>query len=201
MTEPALKLITPDTLDNDGKVVGKRGAKAYKKWVPKEWRPEYEAIVALSCTGLSNKEVGARFGYGPQQVSNICNTPQGKKLKEIISERLRVANVATFEERFAALGEVALKNIEDVLGNEGVKSKAPLAIFDRSMSVLKALGKVRREDNPPVAPNGVPLVGNAKSVMILTHDADKALAAGLQKAQQAKLLHGTTECINPKSDG
>ena len=180
-----------ETLDpNSGKLVGpKRGAKAHKKWVPIQWKPEYEAIVALSCTGLSNEEVGKRFGYGKQQISNICNTPQAKKLKEIINERLRLANTSTLAERMENMSEKAMKHIEFVLDRPTEDFKNPLAIFDRSLAFLKGAGVAKPDNSIPA-----PTVNNihnthVERAMILNGDQAKQLHDGLKMADQVKVIH------------
>lgn len=187
----------------DGKVTGPRGAKAFKKWEPKEWRPEYEAMVALSCTGLANKDVGARFGYGAQQVSNILNTIQGKKLKEIIKERIRLSTIESAHERMGILQDNAMKNIETIIADEDnvIKTKAPLALFDRSLQILKATGAIK-SDTAPLQQNGQPLIGSVGTInhntMVLSPEAAALLNEGSAKADMVKKLHGGPVTVVPK---
>ena len=179
-----------ETLDAvTGKVVGSRGAKAFKKWEPKKWLPVYEAIVALSCTGLSNEEVGKRFGYGKQQVSNILNTPQATRMRELINQRLREANLATLAERMDNMNNAAMKHVEFVLNIPSEEFKNPLAIFDRSVMWLKASGKVAGNEpiNNSVINNTQNNIVNA--AMILTPTAANVLQEGLNKADQVKVIH------------
>lgn len=176
-----------ETIGVDGKVIGsKRGAKAFKRWVPKEWRPEYEAIVALSCTGLNNEEVGRRFGYGKQQVSNILNTPQAIKLREIIVIRLREKHTESFGERLSKLNAKALERVEAVIESDDYFEKSPLAIFDRSVTFLKSQGVMKS----PESINSGPTIGNViGKAMIMTSEAANILSEGLRKANEVKVLH------------
>lgn len=182
-----------ETLAEDGRVTGPRGAKAHKRWEPKQWLPVYEAIVALSCTGLSNEEVGKRFGYGKQQVSNILNTPQGKKLKELIANRIREMNLLTLEDRLAFMQKNALGNIDKVLADEDGKilERAPLALFDRSLAFLKSSGALKGD--MPTQPASSPMIGNAKTVNVLmaplSQEANSLLREGLAKAQEVENIH------------
>lgn len=170
----------------DGKVIGPiRGAKILKKWVPKEWRPEYEAIVALSCTGLSNEEVGKRFGFGPQHVSNILNTPQGKKLKELIQQNLRTHNVETYAERIETLKMQALKRIEDVITDDEKAESSPLAIFDRSLALLKTTGALQ-EIPAGGGTSGNTFIGRA---LIVSDKAAGLISEGLQKSERMREIH------------
>jgi hypothetical protein len=174
----------------EGKITGPRGASAHKRWEPKQWLPIYEAIVALSCTGLSNEDVGKRFGYGKQQVSNILNTPQGKKLKELIANRIREMNLLTLEDRMAFMQKNALGNIDKVLADEDgtIIQRAPLALFDRSLAFLKSSGALKG-DIPQSSGNT--LVGNAKTVnVVLSPEANQLLRDGLSKAKEVEVIHG-----------
>lgn len=176
-----------ETLDSNGKVIGQsRGAKAYKRWVPKEWRPEYEAITALSCTGLSNEEVGRRFGYGKQQISNILNTPQAKALREIIVNRLREKNTETLSQRMDNLNIAALERIEAVITSDTIFERSPLAIFDRSMKVLEKTGAVKGDSSNTGNTINGNVIGKA---MIMTTEAANILSEGLRKANEVKVIH------------
>ncbi len=186
-------LLTPE-----GKVTGPRGAKGYKKWIPKEWRPEYEAIVALSCTGLGNEEVGRRFGYGKQQVSNILNTPQARKMRELINIRLREANTNTLAERMDRMNDAALKHVEYILTTPTEAFKNPMAIFDRSLAFLKSSGVVRGE-SVQQSQNVTNIQQNIKTAMILPHSSTNLLSEGLNKANEVMILHDGTIGHNAES--
>ncbi len=173
----------------DGKVTGPRGARITKRWEPKEWLPIYEAIVALSCTGLSNEVVGARFGYGKQQVSNILNTPQGKKLKLLIAERIRNENSASVVDRVAAIQEKALQRVEAVMFDDDRAEKQPLAIFDRSMEILKS-GLLK--DKTPIAPDGNNTHIDKAVFINMKPEQIQQLDDGLRKADQVRVIHSGT---------
>lgn len=188
---------TNPTISPEGKVTGERGAKAFKRWEPKKWLPVYEAIVALSCTGLDNESVGARFGYGKQQVSNILNTVQGKKLRELIANRIREMNLVSLEDRISFIQANALKNVDKVLADESgvIAEKAPLALFDRSLAFLKATGAMKGENPLPPAQSGPSLVAKTMNVMMISPEAKALVDEGLKKAQEVKQLHGNIELV------
>lgn len=131
-----------DTI-RDGYKVSPGGARIKKRWEPKEWRPEYESIVALSCTGLSNVEIGERYGYTKEHISNILNTAAAKKLREIITKNIRDKNTESIAERVAVLQEKAFSRIEKVIESDNVAENSPLAMFRASMEVLKGTGMMR----------------------------------------------------------
>lgn len=178
----------------EGKYQGTRGARITKRWEPKEWLPIYEAIVALSCTGLSNEEVGKRFGYGKQQVSNILNTPQGKKLKQVIRNRVNDANIQTIAQRVANLQDNALKRVETIINDEdmfdNMSTAAKMIIFDKSLAVLKS--GILKEQGPatPMIPGSgaVQNIDKAIFMQVTSSQADQ-VAEGLMMADRAKALH------------
>lgn len=171
----------PRLVLENGKFVSPRGARITKKWEPKEWRPEYEAIVALSCTGLSNTALGERFGYGKQQISNILNTPMGVKLREIIVSNLRATNNKTLGSRLDNLKENALQRVESVMKDDKLFERAPLAVFDRSIAILKTTGVVSEKNES----SGNTYIQNA---MILNGAESSTLKEGLKKADEVKKL-------------
>ena len=177
-----------ETLLEDGRITGPRGAKAFKKWTPKKWKPEYEIVVSLSCTGLSNEEVGKRTGYGKQQVSNIINTPQGQKLIQIITERLHKANAINVTERVERLQQAALKHVEYILDTPTDQFKNPLAIFDRSLAFLKSTSGGKFVSDTGNTTNNV-VNANIANAMILSPEAKNLLTEGLDKANQVKVIH------------
>lgn len=180
-----------ETLDpQTGKVVGPRGAKGYKRWEPKEWLPVYEAIVTLSCTGLySNEEVGKRFGYGKQQVSNILNTPQAKKLKQQLAEKVRSENSTTIADRIAQINDSALKHVEFVMNRQSEDFKNPLAIFDRSRKWLQDSGVLKSDT--PAPPQGGSVHNTTIHAMILNGEGTERLTEGLNRANQVRVIHGS----------
>lgn len=179
-----------ETEVKNGKIQGRRGARMTPKWDPKNWKPVYESIIALSCTGLSNEEVGKRFGYTAQTVSNLRNCPMGKKLIAHISNQLRTLNNESITERVASLQAKALERVETVIFSEEAFAEKPLAIFDRSLEILK---KGVFKEAPAAPPsNGIPAVQQniQRAVfMSVTPEQRSQLDEGLRRADQVKVIH------------
>lgn len=173
----------------------KRGAKVKKRWDPKEWRPEYTAIVAVSCTGLSNEVVGKQFGYTKEHISNILNTEHAKKLRQLINKRLIDSTNASQAERLDSLRNVALKRIEDVLYDDDRAVTNPLQIFDRSFKFLQAT-----RDLAPESEKGTSSQTNIQNNLVLSDSAAKALTQGIAGALEvaAKFKDLTGASIEPK---
>lgn len=182
----------------DGKVQGKRGARITRKWEPKTWKPEYEAMIALSCTGLSNEEVAKRFGYDKQTVSNLRNTTQGKKLISLIAARVRDMNTESITERVAALQSKALERVETIIHSDDAFLEKPLAIFDRALDVLKS--GILKDKSPPqhtILPGSTTNIQKAVFMQV-SPEAAKQLDDGLDKANQVRMIHsGNTGVDKP----
>lgn len=155
-----------------------------KRWQPKKWEPIYDAMVALSCTGLSNKAIAERFKYTPQQVSNILNSDQAKVIKGLVTKNIRDTAVEDNAARLTRLEQVALKNIEGVLTNSELLERNPLALYDRSLAFLKGTGKMEGEQPKNVQ--------NTTNVMIGS-DLVSKLISGIEKSNEAALMHGNAE--------
>ena len=162
---------------SDELVPALRGAKAKKRWNPKEWRPEYTAIVATSCTGLSNEAIAKQFGYTKEHISNILCTEQAKKIRQLINKQLLDSANQSQAERLDSLRNIALKRIEDVLYDDERAISNPLQIFDRSFKLLQA--------TKDLAPERDPNSGNPQNVQnnfILSDSAAKTLTQGIASA-------------------
>ena len=125
----------------DGMVVGpERGARIRKRWNPKEWRPEYEAIVALSCTGTSHKLLAERYGYTPVHISNIVNSDVGKELSNIILQNLRKISTESLPEKIGGMQAAAVKRMQEYLENDQIAAVDPQRMFDRALRFASEFG-------------------------------------------------------------
>src|SRR5678815_940735 len=74
-------MVMSDTVD-----INERGR--IGKWKPKKWRVEYDRVVAMSVTGLSNTEIAAKVGFTKEYVSMILNLDEGKALYNKLQEKI-----------------------------------------------------------------------------------------------------------------
>lgn len=153
-----------------------------KRWVPKKWLPIYDQMVALHCVGLSNKAIAERFDYSDQQVCNILGTEQAKIIKGLVHKKM-MAEIEDTGDRFKKIEAAALRNIERVISDESMLESKPLALFDRSVEILKGIGKLKGSDNPTVQNN----------VFNIASEHAKTLADGITKSNEAMMLHGDVE--------
>lgn len=174
-----------------------RGAKATKRWSPKEWRPEYTAIVALSCTGLSNEAVGKHFNYSKQQISNILNQPEAIKIREVISTNLLETSKLSMADRMIKLQSKALERVETVLNDEEMAHRSPMQIFDRAFKFLQASSPELSPENSPTGNSTT----NIQNNIVLNEALANKLIQGLDLAQRVKDVHAnvTATSVEPKS--
>ncbi len=149
------------------------------KWIPKKWKPAYGTMVLLSVQGLSNKDIGDKLGYSEQQISNILNCSEAKKMKERIAANLEKDMMEDTAARLQAISRRSVHNIERVIFNDSLLENAPLAIFDRSERFLKAVGTLKDPESSKVQQNNI-FIGN---------DIASILAEGLMKANRVNERH------------
>ncbi len=175
---------------NDGKP-----RRLKKRWNPKEWKPEYEAIVALSCTGLAHTIIAERYGYTPIHIGNIVNCEYGKALRAIILAKLRSDVSLATPDLIKDTQAKAVERIHAVLNNDILAENNPLAIFDRSLKYMHwsgQLGNGNPSDNDRNT-NGTRVTVNNQTNVAIGTDALKILQQGAQKSLEVLQTHQTVE--------
>ena len=152
------------------------------RWQPTKWKPEYETVVSLHARGKTNLEIAELTGYHPVQISNILNCDEGKAVARDYSNAIRGQTT----DRLERIGDLAFTVIETVLGNEDLLETSPLALIDRSMNVLKGLGKLIPSD---ANGNNNTVNINTQNNAILGNDALDSIINGIKKAEQARVLN------------
>lgn len=175
------------------KVVGKRGASLVKKWNPKDWKPEYEAMVALCAMGKSNKEVALLYSITESWLSSILNSEKGKLARELLVRNTRDAVVGDVTARLRDMQEKALSRMEKVLNDDKLAERSALAIFDRSAYFLKNMGVIKDSHAPPVATAtaGNTVINQTNNTLVVSGKNADDLREGLKKADEVKLLHSS----------
>ena len=150
------------------------------KWVPKKWKPAYGTIVLLHVQALSNKEIGDKLGYSEQQISNILNCSEARKMKEKIATKLEEELLEQTNADLKSISRRAIHNIKQVIYSDDLLEKAPMAMFDRSAMFLKAVGTIKDPDAEKKSQQTNILIGN---------DVIANLIDGLTKANRVAERH------------
>jgi hypothetical protein len=151
-----------------------------QKWQMQKWLPHYEQIVALSCTGVSNKYLADKFDYTPVHISNILNTPQAKQIKQVILEKARAVTLESdIPERIERIKDAALSVVEEVMirRREELTLESPFAMLDRAQKVLAGVGLMRTEG------------GISVGKIEINETLQLALVDTIKKADEAHRLH------------
>lgn len=114
------------------------------RW-PKKWDPMYEQWVVLSAAGKSNKDIAELYNYTPQQVSNILTSPMAQIARRKIYDALHKGIEEGIPKRLEMLADKAVQRVAEVLYDDDLASRSPFQVADRSIMVLKGLGKMRDE--------------------------------------------------------
>lgn len=160
-----------------------------EKWSPKKWEPMYDEMVLMSCLGKSNIEIAKRFGYTKEHISVILNTKQAQVTRRLILSKLQDTIAQTLDQRLAAIKDVALTRIKQVLSDDNIYQSAPLALFDRARDILKGVGVLRSEAAP--GSGGI----TAKNAVFINSEDARGIREGLAAANEAARLNPPKEKI------
>lgn len=160
-----------------------------KKWEPKKWTPVYDKMVALSCTGASNKYIAEQFGYSDQQVCDILNSPQAQIVNELIRKQVFKAAEKNILHSLGVASDAAASNIKKVLTNSELLEKHPFQMVDRSIAFLKGVGRLNDSDGEK----------KAGPTIVLNNQIAINLMNGLKEANEAAKMHGID--ITPAPEG
>lgn len=160
-------------------------------WRPKRWRPEYEAIVALSSTGMSRQAVADKFfemsgtRYTVQHISNILNTPEAKEIQQKTVESIRGQFNETIADRVERVTMKAAGMVEKLLEDEEKYEASPFNVIDRALAFMRITSK------PAPAPaSNAPTVNVNNSTMVMTAEAAQIMRDGMAKADEVARLYG-----------
>lgn len=159
--------------------------KASIRWEPKKWKPLYSQMILLSTMGEKGKKIACLFGYTEVQVSNILNSAQGKIIKGAITDKILTETQAEIPKQMNAAAVLAARRIRDLLENDSIAEKHPLAMADRALKVLSALGHIKGEGS-----SGNVQINKATFFSALSEEAADRIASALEKSKEASELHG-----------
>jgi hypothetical protein len=170
-----------------------------KKWVPKEWRPEYQRIVGYSACGISNIEIAQKLGFTKEHVSNILNLPEAKQLLAKITLKLAQNQDFNISTEMTQLVEQSFKRVKAVMNDDKLFEQSPFAIIDRGLEIMKGSGLLRGGGNG--APPSL-VGGNISNVNLfnLPPELSERLVEGLEKSNRAREIHAPRE-LKTGTDG
>jgi hypothetical protein len=170
------------------------------KWVPKEWRIEYDRVVAYSACGMSNVAVAEKVGLTKEHVSTILNLPQAKLLMQNIQLRLRdkvTENIPTVLDEISKKG---VQRIRDIIDDDEIAKKSPFAVAKLALDVMHGVGHLRGggngSNNQSPSPFGVINNTNNTTNIVLMPGQKSDIMDGFKKLTQVAEIHGT-----PKRNG
>lgn len=168
--------VRSDVVESHDEKFGARPPKI-GRWEPRKWSAVYDQIVILSILNKSNIEIGKLFQYTPQQISNILNCAQAKKLRETIYVKLNKTAVDNTAATLEQISIKAVQRISDVINNDELAAEAPLAIFDKSVAILKGIGKLKDEASA--------MQVNARNAIIIASSDANRLIDAMQESNKA----------------
>jgi hypothetical protein len=122
-----------------GRPPGSKGkSPKFRNYQPKKWKPVFTEIVILEATGsVTNVELGEKYGFTAQHISNICCTEQAEDIRKGLREKL-IERGGSIAERLVRLQDKALKRVEDYIEKDFLFEKSPESSVDRALKILSA---------------------------------------------------------------
>jgi hypothetical protein len=155
--------------------------KEKKKWEPKQWRPEYDIIIAYRVRGVSNEDIAKKMGFTKEFVSLIANLPKGKERYEQLCNLIKQKMEGSIVEDLEYIAKKTAQRLREVVDDDEMFKKSPFAIIDRGMDAIKGLGYLKTSGGNS---------GTQIGTLVITKDQKSDLLEGLDKLQQIKEIHG-----------
>lgn len=163
----------------------KRRKSKLKAWKPKNWKPDYDRVVAYSVMGKQNTEIAVILGYTPEHTSAILNSPQGLVLREKLQSALREKMLTNIPETLEYVARRGVERLKQLIDSDEVFEKHPFAVVDRAMEVMKGLNHLKGGGNGAGAIN-------VERAIIVSGQAGTNLMEGFTKADEARRINGST---------
>lgn len=111
------------------------------------WSARNDHIVLLyELAGLTQKEIGDRFGLSPQTISGIINDPRAAEIKETARKELRQRILNTVEDELTAMQKLSVKVLKKTLEADISPIHGAKPNQDRvALDLLKGMGFLSKE--------------------------------------------------------
>jgi hypothetical protein len=156
-----------------------------KAWKPKRWKAIYDRVVAFHVMGKKNTEIAATLSMTPEHVSTILNLPHAIELRLKMEAALREKMQENIPDMLEYVARKTASRLKQVLDDDELFAKAPLAIIDRGLDVMKGLNHLKGGGN------GAPGSMNIQNAVIIPQNQAAGLIEGFGKADEARRLNGS----------
>ena len=161
------------------------------KWKPKKWRVEYDRIVVMSVSGMSNVDIAAKVGFTKEYVSLILNLDEGKALYNKLQAKFIEDWETQIPKNLNAIARKTTERLLEAVNNDDLFAKAPFSVIAAGMKAVEGLGHLRGGGN---GSTGVGEIPGAQvptvniGVVNITPGQKSDLMGGLEKLQQIKVI-------------
>lgn len=162
-----------------------RGPRLSLPWKPKEWRPEYARVVALSCQGLSNTKIAELTSYTKQHVSNILNLDEAAEFRKQVVDKIKEKVAEDIPVQMERLQSNVVKRLNQAFEDEKLFENSPFALLDRGLRILEGKGTLNTKSGGV----NVNIQNNQQSNVVLPTEIVGGLLAGLDRANEVQQIH------------
>lgn len=164
----------------DGINLGTKRPAKLGRWKPRRWDARYEMMVIMDMNGTSQIEISRLFNVSQVNVSMVINSPQAEIVRRRIYAKLSAETQARIPATLESIANKALERLGAALDNDELFARAPLAVADRSIAVLKGVGKLNPDSGGNIT---------AKNAIFLNRSDVQEMKDALAKSDVAKALN------------
>lgn len=171
----------------------------FTRYKPKRWHPEFDLIILASFTGEKNEEIGKRFGYTKEHISNILCSEEAEKVRQKLRSNIDKELELSVNTRMKAISDTALKRVEDFISNDDLARSSPFMFVDRAFRAAQLSGISNEGKN-----------GSKVEVNVLNQTQNNVgnevidrMALALERSNEVSLLHSgldPTKQINVRAN-
>lgn len=172
-----------------GRPANNYGPRLTKRFEPKTWKPLYDHIIYYHCLGKTNIWIAEKFNCSPQTVTNIINCDQGRKLLVTIQAKLRQSMESNISERMLDVADKFMKKIERIADDEELFQRAPFAVVDRGLQIIKSAGLSKDISEREGKVNNVTNNIQSQQNLIIHNEAAKNLAEAIRLSDEANTIN------------
>ena len=112
----------------------------FTRYKPRRWQPEFDLIVLASFQGLANTDIGLKFGYTKEHISNILCSEQAQLVRNNLRDKINKESDVNVTQRMSLLSEKALSRLEAFMDNDKLAEASPFLFVDRAFKALQVSG-------------------------------------------------------------
>lgn len=118
------------------------------RYRPKKWLPEFSQVVFdyIAIPGITQEELGDKYGYTKVHINNILNSPQAAKIREATAKGILNYNEENVTVKLGEISQKAVERMHNFIHNDILYEKSPFAFIEKSIAIRKSIGDEKKDE-------------------------------------------------------